>query len=387
MISAIDIGLLLAISAVFLILLQKYWKGFSHFPITLPLVLWIWHLLFTAFYFWYTFHNSSDAWEYYHDPTFRGNADNWLGLYGSGISFIFFLIYPFSQFLGLSYVVVFYLFSLIGLWGIYYFIGICEAFFQIKAERSIGFLLFLIFLFWPSMHFWTAAVGKDGPAVFAIMLFFYSALLPTKRWLGLIVALVLLLHIRAHMAALCLGAFAGAYFIERFIQGNIKLREWAVLLGAIVLGIISLPWLLPKVDVFEVSFSAIAQSLSEMQHRFADTNHGLDLRKMSIPSRYFTFLFRPMPGDSQNMLGYGLMAQNIFILIVIIVSLYRSFQLRSFPRKAWSIMATLYFMVGTFIFSQALSNLGLIDREKAMFMPILFVGILAIWLKQKKAIV
>ncbi len=386
MISLIDIGLLMAISAVFLILLQKYWAGFSKLPISLPVALWLWHILFTVFYFWYTFHNSSDAWEYYHDPTFRGNADSWMGLYGSGISFIFFLIYPLSQFFELSYIVVFYIFSLVGLWGIYYFMAICEELFQLKIERSIGFLLFLIFLFWPSLHFWTAAIGKDGPAVFAIMLFFYSALYPKKRILGLIFSMVFLLHVRAHMGALCLGAFAGGYFLERFIQGNINAKEWGLLIGIIIIGIVSLPLLLPKVDVFEVSFSAIAESLSQMQHRFADTNHGLDLREMSITSRYFTFMFRPMPGDSQNILGYGLMAQNIAILLLLIFSLYRWIRSTQFPRKSWPIMSLLYFSVGTFIFSQALSNLGLIDREKAMFMPILFVGILAVWLKQKKAI-
>jgi len=386
MFSAIDIGLILAISAVFLILLQKYWKGFSKLPIAIPFGLWLWHLLFTVFYFWYTFHYSSDAWEYYHDPTFRGNADSWLELYGSGISFIFFIIYPLSQFLSLSYVVVFYVFSLIGLWGIYYFLGICEELFQPKVDKSISFLLFLIFLLWPSLHFWTAAIGKDSLAVFAIMLFFYSALKPKSRWLGFVFAIIFLIHFRAHMAALCLGAFAGGYFLERFIQGSINRREWGILIGVIIIGLISLPWLLPKVDVFEVSFSAVAQSLSEMQHRFADTNHGLDLREMSISSRYFTFLFRPMPGDSQNILGYSLMAQNIFMLILLIVTFFRWVRAIQFPNKAWGLMAFLYFSIGTFIFSQALSNLGLIDREKAMFMPILFVGILAVWLKQKKAI-
>ena len=386
MISAIDIGLLLAISALFLILLQKHWKGFSKLPIVLPVALWLWHLLFTAFYFWYTFHNSSDAWEYYHDPTFRGNAETWFELYGSGISFIFFIIYPLSQFLNLSYVVVFYIFSIFGLWGIYYFLAICEELFPIKVEKRFGFLLFLVFLFWPSLHFWTAAIGKDSLAVFAIMLFFYSALKPKKRWFGFVVAILFLMHFRAHMAALCLGAFAGGYFLERFIKGNIKQREWLVLIGSFTIALISLPWLLPKVDVFEVSFSAIAQSLSEMQHRFADTNHGLDLREMSIPSRYFTFMFRPMPGDSDNMLGYGLMAQNIFILFLIIFTFLRWIGAIQLPRRAWALMAFLYFSIGTFIFSQALSNLGLIDREKAMFMPILFVGILAVWLKQKKAI-
>jgi hypothetical protein len=361
--------------------LRKYWPKHSKSPLGLGLALFIWHFAFTALYYVYTFHNPSDAWAYYHDPSFRGNAENWQQLYGVGITFIHWLVYPFSQWIGLSYFMVFCLFSYTGLFAIYYFLFILEEKFNYKVDKDFLGIAGLLFLFWPSLHFWSAATGKDGIALLSIIWIFYAWLDLKKRWEYALIALLFLFHIRPHLVALIAGAYFTAWLIIVIRSKNFSKINLLIIGLVISAFLIAIPFLLPKVDVFDASINGLSKSLEKMQSRFSDTNHGLDLREMSIFGRYFTFMFRPIWGDSTHLLGYGLMAQNYLLMAILAISLLKiRLNSISFP-SFWFLGAGIYLMVGTFIFSQALSNLGLIDREKIMFTPILFIFILWVWTK------
>lgn len=346
------------------VLISK-WPKESRIPVFFPIGLFFIHLLFTVLYFHHTLHNSTDAWEYYHDPSFRGNADSWAALYGTGIRFIFFLVYPLSQWLHLSYPIVFMLFSVIGYGGILVAMRFWERYFEV--EKRIA-LIGILILCWPSLHFWTSAIGKDGLAFLGIAAFFYG--LSRKNWRGgvwVFAALLLLSHIRIHMALLCIGSTALGYLVWSIQMRKLNAGFWLVLISGSILFPLLLLFILPKVDVFDASWQGVIESLSAMQHRFAQTRHGLDLREMSVLSRYLTFMFRPLPGDSDHLLGYGLMAQNLLLILLITGALLRWIRNPKLPMsiQAWSML--FYFTVGTFIFSQAMSNLGLIDREKIMF--------------------
>ena len=370
MVTPVDIGLLLLLSIGWWFWSKRNWAAISSLPIGYAHLLFAAHLAFTLFYYAYTFYSSTDAWEYYHDPSFRGNASNWIGLYDTGISFIFFIVYPLSQVLGLSYLSSFFLFSALGFLGFIYMLRLWEVVFPkwyTLSQKWEKYLLLLIF-FWPSLHFWTVAIGKDSLSFLAIALFFWCLSDAKKRGVGLFMALLLMLHIRPHMALLLLGSAVLAYFIHARLQGNWTIKQSLILLLVLLLLPVFTWWLLPKVDVFELSLQGIKDSLVAMQHRFVDTTHGLDLRELSVPERYFTFLFRPMPGDSQQLLGYALIAQNILLLVVSLTALGFWIKRPHWPGSMLTWAMLFYFFFGTFIFSQALSNLGLIEREKMMFL-------------------
>lgn len=368
--NAVDLSLFVLLAALWFWWAARNWSKYS--SLSLPLVhgLWLYHVLFTLFYYWYTHHYSSDAWEYYHDPGFRGNAENWGDLAGPGIRFVFFIVYPLSQFLHLSYLSVFFLFSAAGWLGMVYMLRIWEELFPdwFAQKNDIKKWGITAIFFWPSLHFWTVAIGKDSLAFLGIALFFWALRRWEKRGVGLIAGLAIMATIRPHMAALLAGSALAGYLFQAFFS-----RKWTLKHSIIMLvTLLSLPlllWLiLPQVDVFQFSLSGIRESLEAMQHRFADTNHGLDLRVLTIPERYFTFLFRPMPGDSTHILGYGLMAQNILLLVLSLWALVKAFPAGLRPASSFSWALMIYFVAGTFIFSQALSNLGLIEREKMMFL-------------------
>jgi hypothetical protein len=368
--NAVDLLVFAMLAAFWFWWAGRNWSTFSSLSLPMVHVLWLYHVLFTLFYFWYTHHYSSDAWEYYHDPSFRGNAETWGDLAGPGIRFVFFIVYPLSQFLQLSYLSVFFLFSAAGWLGMVYMLRLWEEYFpgwfwQTNQRKKWG--MTAIF-FWPSLHFWTVAIGKDSLAFLGIALFFWAFRRWEKRGVGLLAALLLMAMIRPHMAALLLGSALVGYWAQALVSRSWSRRHSFLLLVALLSLPLLLWLLLPQVDVFSFSISSVKESLEAMQHRFANTNHGLDLRVLSIPERYFTFLFRPMPGDSTHILGYGLMAQNILLLVLSLWALVKVFPSRLRPASSFSWALMIYFVAGTFIFSQALSNLGLIEREKMMFL-------------------
>lgn len=368
--NGVDFLLLACLATFWMVWSRRNWKKCSSLSLPLVHALGLYHLVFTFFYYWYTHHYSSDAWEYYHDPSFRGNAENWGDLAGPGIRFVFFLVYPLSQYLNLSYLSVFFLFSAAGWLGMVYMLRLWEELFpgwfgQTNQWKKWGMAALF---FWPSLHFWTVAIGKDSLAFLGITLFFWAFRRWKKRGVWLLVALALMAAIRPHMAALLLGSAFVAFWLQAILTRTWS-RRHSVLLLFSLLSLPLLLWLLlPQVDVFSFSLAGIRESLEAMQHRFADTTHGLDLRVLSIPERYFTFLFRPMPGDSTHILGYGLMAQNILLLVLSLWALVKAFPSGLRPASLFSWALLIYFVAGTFIFSQALSNLGLIEREKMMFL-------------------
>ncbi len=367
---ALDVLLFVGLAALWFWWSGRHWETYSSLSLPLAHALWLYHLLFTIFYFWYTHHYSSDAWEYYHDPSFRGNAESWRDLAAPGIRFVFFIVYPLSQFLQLSYFGVFLLFSSAGWLGMVYMLRLWEEIFPGWFGQNSGVKKWgmTALFFWPSLHFWTVAIGKDSLAFLGIALFFWAFRRWKKRGVWLFVALALMVAIRPHMAALLLASALVAFWLQAILTRTWSRRHSVLLLFSLLSLPLLLRLLLPQVDVFSFSLAGIRESLEAMQHRFADTTHGLDLRVLSIPERYFTFLFRPMPGDSTHILGYGLMAQNILLLVLSLWALVKAFPSGLRPASAFSWALLIYFVVGTFIFSQALSNLGLIEREKMMFL-------------------
>jgi hypothetical protein len=73
------------------------------------------HIVLSATYIIYSLTSATDSRKYF---KVSANSDSWLTLFDTGTSFISFLTWPFTRFLGLSYYPVMFLFSFFGLLGI-----------------------------------------------------------------------------------------------------------------------------------------------------------------------------------------------------------------------------------------------------------------------------
>ena len=162
--------------------------------------LYIYHTLYSLFYFLYSLSNSADSFGYYQA--------------GVGGIYTFFPGTPFVESIcsllysvfHLSYLSTFLFFNIIGTLAlfIFYLLIISISIHSSSLFRKYSFLL----IYFPSVSFWSAAIGKDVFSFLSINLAIWSLLsFQTRKGLALI-SFLLMFFVRPHMAFILLFAFA-----------------------------------------------------------------------------------------------------------------------------------------------------------------------------------
>lgn len=331
--------------------------------------LYVYHLLFGCYFFFFIEGDAIGYWrsaktltydEFYHFFT-----DD------QGTYFIFALNYLPSKVLDLSYFTGTMIYSLIGLIGFTYFYLIAIELVP-KNPNINGYYLFPLLFFFPNLHFWSCAIGKDAILFFCIGIFSYGLLLPSKRLYMIIMGLFISYFVRPHITLFMLIGFGVAYFSGKKISISKRLFFFSSMIG---IAIVLLPLVLKFAKIEEVSldsldkFSTNKALLLSRSH----TNSSIDISSYPLPIKIFTFLFRPFFFDINSIPSFLASIENS-ILLLLTFKYFSNKPLDSFRNAPFILQGMVYFLlIGTFVFSQSLGNLGIMIRMRNMFLPGLLI--------------
>lgn len=343
-------------------------------------LLFFYHLFFFFFYWWYSSHNPSDSKHYF--SVISTHQGSWFELFGTDTKFIYFSGYPFYQ-LGFSYEMLMLLFSWFGFIGfVYAYLFFRENIpIKVKVFKYFDFLTLLLFL--PNMHFWTVALSKGAPIFLGLMMFVYAVAQPKKRIYLLILSSIIIFYIRPHVFMfMSVGAVLGYMSGREKIPTSQKFLIYFTLITTLILvqdkilAVVNLQ----NSDNLIQGFQNFTETRSE---DLSEAGSGVNMAAYPLPYKFFTFWFRPLFYDAENLLGLITSVEN-FLYLLLFLKLFRKDFIKFLKRSPSMVkMSLVIFLLTSFAMTFVMSNLGIIMRQKSMVMYFLFF-IVFYYLAQKK---
>jgi len=332
--------------------------------------LYFWHTLFCLIYFLYVTTFGGDATGYYHwslvsDPEFR------FGTIAVRIMTSFF-----SQGLGLSLLgcsLVFQIFGYIGLLG--FDASLREV--TLNKSKNIRLLSALIILL-PSISFWSSGLGKDSLSFCAMGLALWAALSLKNRWWLLVVAMLIMLLVRPHMAGMLGLGLAGSFVFQR----GIPLPQRVVLGGiALAAAVFLVPFGLNYAGVGEnAGAEDVMQYIEGRQGYNLKGGGAVDISSMSPPVQMFTYLFRPSLIEVRNVFSLAAALDNTILLFLFIAGGWALIK-KPLPAHLLAhnrMFLWIYSLGAWLILAMTTANLGIALRQKWMFAPMLIFLLISV---------
>jgi hypothetical protein len=332
--------------------------------------LWFYHIAFGIIYWVYIMYGpGGDSLKYYNVSKALPNQEA-LSLFGFngpgtyGMYLINALPAKFIGFFGLTMI-----YTLLG------YIGIMSLYIVFKKQISFNtklgkYNLFPLVFFLPNLHFWSAGLGKDTLLFFCIGLFVYSMQQPLKNVFKIILALVVSYIVRPHITIFLIASFGMGYMLD----GNLKFYQKIFLGGVFMVAFVML---------FDniMAFLMIEDLTSETVDQFSEekvsnlsrshTGSSVDISSYPLPLKIFTFLYRPLFFDINGILAIVASFENL-LLLILSWKLVRVNPIKIFNAGNYLVKSLfLFLIIGTLSFSLILGNLGIMLRQKNMFIPAL----------------
>ncbi|TLX21360.1 hypothetical protein [Thermomonas fusca] len=325
------------------------------------LFLYLWHTTFSMVYLWYSLNTVADATIYYDQSLSH------TGGMMPGTGFVYFFTAIFTKYLGLSYLGGFLVYNSIGALGLLAFAAVVRSAVEGKPRviRFVGWGALLL----PSVSFWSGAIGKDAISFFSACLFLWSGLQVRGRagWMGL--AVVAMLLVRPHMAAVMVAAIVGGIVFSRGIK--LTLRVFLATVG-IVSAIAIVPFALEYSGLGEAEGAAdIADYVERRQGYNQDGGGGIDISTMSPPMQLLTYLYRPLPFEAHSATALAASIENVALIVLTLAMLRAVVSRRRVKDAHTNWMLWMYAGGSWLILAVTTANLGIAARQKWMFVPIL----------------
>ena len=334
------------------------------------LTLYLWHTSFCFIYVSYILSFGGDALGYYNSSLYSDVE------FSLGTHAVRFLVSFLSQGVGLSFLGCSMVFQIFGFIGLLAFDGALREVTWDKS-RNIRFLATLI-VFLPSISFWSSGLGKDSLSFCAMGLALWAALSLKSRWWLLVVAMLIMLLVRPHMAGMLGLGLAGSFMFQR----GIPLPQRFVL-GSIA--IVAAAYLVP----LGLNYAGVGQDAGAeeiMQYIEGRQGHNLkgggavDISGMSPPAQMFTYLFRPTLVEARNLLSLAAAMDNTILLFLFIAGGWALIR-KPLPASLAThnrMFLWIYSLLAWLILAMTTANLGIALRQKWMFAPLLIFLLISI---------
>lgn len=328
------------------------------------ILIYFWHTFFSFIYAWYTIEFYGDTIFYYRESQ---NGIDPFGFSTQSIVFIGSLIYEIFEisFLGMGFV-----FGMFGLIGLLIFDSSLR--FITKNKSNNIKILATLFIFLPSVSFWSSGLGKDAVAFMAVNLVLWASLNLYNRKIPMIFGIIFMLLIRPHIAAVILIALTLSIFFERKI--NIINRVFLTIVVFITAYIVvnsALNYLNFNQDL---NLQNIINYIKQRQeYNWKGFGGGTDIRSMSLPMQILNYLFKPLPYEANSIRSMLASIDNIFLLYLFIIGLYSKFKGSSVHPNINLIFFMIYGFGLLVILSMTTANTGIALRQKWMVLPFLIV--------------
>jgi len=329
-------------------------------------------LFLMLFYEWH--YNSLDSYGYY-NATFY-NRSEWPFMEIQGTIFAMVNLVWLQQQIIPSFHAAKVSFAMLGLIAVYVFYRGLIIF--LKKEKIS---LFYLFIFFPSILFWSSTLGKESISLLGMALYVYGVV----GWhcrrqrlylLILILGILLSVYIRAWFGLILLPPFIILLFLDLKKSGKIWFLvacvSFIILFKNILIKFFHPQALDKLVNLanrmsrgFDAGGSALGVNVS-----FSNLDQMLNY----IPIGLFTALFRPFPLEVHNLFGFFAGCENFLILMFLFLAVFkiRWADIRE-PLFTWAILLILAW--GS-VYSFLAYNLGTISRYRLQILPILLSVIL-----------
>ena len=348
----------------------EYIRKKFHLGFKVTHILYIWHTLFSLIYAIYTQTHIADATVYYQ------RALTEVIPWGIGTKFIINFSSIFTNAFNLSYFGTYLIYNIIGTTGIIAFyasLKVCIAEKGLLTQR-----LSLIVIFLPSLHFWSAGLGKEPFALLSTGLALWAVLNIKRRIWLLVLAICIMGIIRPHVA----GIFIVALSIAIMTDKNISLTPRIILfLISILLITVGVPYIVEFTGLGNLNNSL--EFIETRQSYNQSGGGGINISTMSLPMQLFTYLFRPLPFEAHSAGALLSSIDNSFLIILSCLFLYglsKSKNRKAAFRKKYNLVFISAFIAITWgILAITTANLGIAVRQKWMFLPfVIFIFFLYI---------
>ncbi|NYT76912.1 hypothetical protein H0A71_07910 [Alcaligenaceae bacterium] len=332
------------------------------------ILIYIWHTIFCLVYAGYVLVNGGDSLVYYNFLLIEDIE------FSVGTTAVKLITVFFKSALGLSFLGTFLIFNIFGFIGLMAFDATLRKATHNKTRNTK--LLATLIIFLPSVSFWSSAIGKDSISFMAAGLALWAASNSKRSSGAMVMAIVLMLLVRPHIAALMLLAMAASLIIGR----HVPLAQRLVLGGmALVAAAIVIPFALHYAGVGDdVDAGDLITYIEQRQQYNMQGGGGIDIAAMSLPSKLFTYILRPLPFEAHNLFSLAASLDNMVLLLLFILSARNIFKKRVIYLDENRVFLWIYSLLTWFILASTTANLGISVRQKWMFAPMIIFLLISV---------
>lgn len=341
------------------------------------LLIYSWHTLFCFAFLLYAQSFGADAITYYKMAVI-GRFDFNLGTAAvNGLTSL--LVHG----LGFGILSCFLVFNIFGSIGLLAFDGAMRYATRDKSTSLKRLATLIIFL--PSVSFWSAAIGKDAISFLAMGLSLWAALQLNKRLLLMVLAVIIMLAVRPHIAGMMVIGLAmsvmfdkKASIVKRFTLGMVAMVGAAVMV----------PFALQYAGVSDPSSAEGLMNYVEKRQSYnMEGGGGVDIANMSLPMQLFTYMFRPLIFEARSITSLAAALDNLVLLYLFIAGSYALIKKKSRKFTENRKFMWVYLGLAWIVLAMTTANLGIAIRQKWMFAPILMFLLISLIGKDKKKVV
>ena len=290
----------------------------------------------------------------------------------SGTDLIFTITYFLKNVLNLSIYSSALIFAFIGNIGILAFYAIIkDRFKNIRLVTSIKFMTTLL-IFFPTINLWTSAISKDAITFTCINLIIYSLIKIRARILVLIVSIILFSLVRPYVGIVTIISLILAF------SGKVDLSfYWKFLIRILsISGLIFISIIVEQkfLQLGNLNASEFADKIDFYQQITAEGNNAVDLQSLNFPLKLFTFMFRPLIFEANELFSYIMSFENVILLSIFVypfIRIIKTFKLIKIEVDSKIIFLSIFLSSTWIMFSFTVANLGTANRYKLMFLPAL----------------
>ena len=323
------------------------------------LVMGLVHFIITFASYGFILGSVADAKHYYSESI---SITDWgLSYLSNGTSFIVFLNYMLVQWLQLSFLGCFLVFSFISYLG-------CLKLFDViidltDRKYNVSYLLLLLI----GTHFWTVSLGKDALMFYAMCCLCYNIYFDKPRS-HYILPLMLIGFIRLHVLIFVLvGGGVSYVFTNKKIKTQTKFVFAGLVLGALLFLV---PFFLKEIAVTNIS--DIEGKLQSSMNANVEGGAGIDLKDANLIVKWFSYMFRPFVFEARNPMFLVSALENLvwlYIFFIIIRGLF--FDKIKTNYILWSYIGII--LACTLPLAYTLANFGISMRQKIMIFPFFLI--------------
>jgi len=337
--------------------------------------LFVYHLGFIFLSYFYTLNKGGDAHLYWFQTPVAAHA-SWLNHLGLGTDMMLFLNYPFAVLLNLPFWFGFLLYGCIGFLGIVQLLRLCKIWVG-EEVRFFGVNVLPLFFFLPNMHFWTAGITKEALCFLAIATILLKVYQERYTSVALWFSFLFLFLLRPHVGIMLLFAVSAVLL---WVKNWKPLIKWGIGVGGTALLALGYLLFLRLSQINSLHLGRLLRFNEGSILSFRDSGSYVPMLEYGYPMKLFSFYFRPLFMDAQNLIQWVLSLENALIvaLHLFVVWLFLSYW-KSLKTDTLFKILVVFALVAGLLYVQRYANLGIFARTKVMVQPFLVLGLL--WLK------